>query len=795
MILAIVFWLAAVFALQQAHKRGWLHSPWHLDLAQLGLLGLATLGFFWRVAAEQNWMPADGGDLVSFLFPSYRFAAESLHAGAWPLWNPHIYGGAPHVGDIQAGFLYPPNLILFALRPEFAYLDLQWMSMLHIWFAGAGMYLLLARGMRLGRVSALAGAIAFMFSDGFLVHFGNLNLNATMAWLPWVFWPLLRALQAMTTEGRLLGSLCAGALLGIAILAGHIQAALYIGMALVFYVAFWLFQRRADPDFRRCITSGVGALLICFMLAFLIAAPILLPALQLASFSEREAWNYTETAGYSLSPAQWIGWLIPGFFGRGPQFHWGAWPRVEVGYLGILTLVLAVLAIMLRRDRRTWLWAVLAVASFIISLGIYAILHGWLTLLPGFSLLRAPARFIFVTDFAVAVLAAIGLDAVLQPLTEDGRRRFDGLWRVTGYGAAAVFAVAIPLAYLGLLLVQDRDPAIVSRTSVALIAVMIFSGLLLASFVWLSARRSQWATSLTLGWLAVALIYLDLAGVGAYQDLGNADPSLAFDRPALIGFLEAQPGPARIDSRTDIESLWQPNTALLYGLEDVGGVANPSSLADVARYWEGLGSRSSRLYDLLNTRYLIARKDVELDWKKFALAFDTDPDLNAYENRAALPRAFFVTRVVSVSDHEAAWSAIQEPTFDPETTAIVEGTALPEASPARVTGIQLAPNRVRVEVTADGPAFLVLSQYWYPGWRAYVDGVAQGDPYRTDYVFQGVSVPAGTHSVELRFAPPLWRFGWLLAGVGWLLFGLGVAYALLRRRRDSTRLAPQPHFR
>jgi hypothetical protein len=454
---------------------------------------------------------------------------------------------------------------------------------------------------------------------------------------------------------------------------------------------------------------------------------------------------------------------------------------VEAGYLGILTLVLAGLAIALRRDRRTWLWVALAVTSTVIALGIYAVPHGWLTLLPGFDLLRAPARFIFVTDFALAVLATIGLDAVLRPLAQEERRRLNGAWRITGYSAVSVLAVAVPLAYLGLLLVQDRDPSLVQHTSVALIAVMIFAGLLLASFAWLTARRGDWATPQAMAWLAVALIYLDLAGVGAYQDLGNTDPSAAFDRSAIVGFLQSQPGPARIDSRTDIEGSWQPDTALLYGLEDVGGVANPSSLADVARYWEGLGSRSSRLYDLLNARYLIARKDVTLDWEKFALAFDGDPDLNVYENRDALPRAFFVTQLVPVADHEAAWSAIHDPAFDPGTTAVVEGGTATGSSSGRVTGIRTSPNRLSVDVVADGPAFLVLSQHWYPGWEVYVDGALQGAPLRTNYVFQGVALPAGTHTVEVRFAPPLWRAGWVLAALGWLLFAGGVAYALLRQ--------------
>ena len=243
-------------------------------------------------------------------------------------------------------------------------------------------------------------------------------------------------------------------------------------------------------------------------------------------------------------------------------------------------------------------------------------------------------------------------------------------------------------------------------------------------------------------------------------------------------------GPFRIDTRTDIESLWQPDTALLYGLEDVGGVANPLVLADAARYWESLGSRSSRLYDLLNVRYVIAKKDVTLDWDKFALAFDGDPQLNVYENRRALPRAFFACQIQPAASHEDAWNAIHAPDFDPAITAVVEGASAStsaSASRGQVTEIASAPNRLTVKVNADGPALLVLSQLWYPGWQVTVDGRAQGAPLRTDYLFQGVPVEAGSHTVELRFTSPLWRLGWVLAGVAAVVLLVSSLFVALRR--------------
>jgi hypothetical protein len=781
-----------------AYRRGRLRTPWHRDVTALGLLALATLGFFWRVVAGQNWMPADGGDLVSFLFPTYRFAAATLNAGAWPLWNPGLYGGAPHIGDIQAGFLYPPNLALFLLRPDFPYVALQWLSMAHIWFAGAGMYLLLARGLRVRHVAALTAALAFMFSDGFITHFGNLNLNAVASWLPWVFWAYRWKLEvgswkleAGSSDGgafairHLLAAALAGVLLAVATLAGHIQATLFIILALVIYTALWLWLNRAEPQPGRRAAYALAHLSTCLLVTFLLAAPILLPSLELAGYTARVSWNYAQAGGYSLAPAQWIGLLIPGFFGRGPQFHWGLWPRVEVGYLGILPLILAGLALALRRDRRTWHWAGLAVVSFLLALGTHAILHGWLTLLPGFGQLRAPARLVLLTDFVLAILAAIGLDATLRVFDERARAGFERVWRWVGYATAAVWAIGAPLAYLALLLTQDREPGIVSRISVTLIAVLSFAGLLAASFLWLSARRGEWAQLTTLGWLAAGLVFVDVASLAAYQDLGNRDPSLSYNQPAIIAFLKQQPGPFRIDTKTAIEREWQADTALLYGLEDIDGVANPLLLADAGRYWDGLGSRSSPLYDLLNTRYVIVHKDAPLDLDKFALAFDGDPKLNVFENQRVLPRAFLASQVQAVSDHEAAWAAIHVPGFDPRSTAVVEGAPnLAGGGRGQVSEIRSSPNRLSMQVTADGPALLAVSQVWYLGWQVWIDGRAQGAPLRTNYLFQGVPVPAGTHQVELRFAPSLWGIGWALAGAIALGLIAATIWLWIARRRE-----------
>ena len=167
-----------------------------------GILALLTVGFFWQVLLiPDTWMPAGGGDLAPFLYPNYRFAAEHLRQGVVPLWNPHLYSGAPFAADIQSGLFYPVNLLVFLFVPDLTYLWLEYLSVFHFWLAGATMYICLrllvpqktddtsttGMGSRIAPLAAFAGALAFEFSDLFIVHFGNLNMIAVAAWLPLIF--------------------------------------------------------------------------------------------------------------------------------------------------------------------------------------------------------------------------------------------------------------------------------------------------------------------------------------------------------------------------------------------------------------------------------------------------------------------------------------------------------------------------------------------------------------------------------------------------------------------------------
>ncbi|MFN2183062.1 MAG: YfhO family protein, partial [Anaerolineae bacterium] len=200
------------------------------------------------------------------------------------------------------------------------------------------------------------------------------------------------------------------------------------------------------------------------------------------------------------------------------------------------------------------------------------------------------------------------------------------------------------------------------------------------------------------------------------------------------------------------------------------------------------GGRSTRLYDLLGVRYVLGSKQVVLDWDKFSLAFAGDPEVNVYRNQMALPRAFVVHRAIVASDHNDAWARIHQPDFDPATTVVLEGGVPLDLAPGAQASVEVArydPNALEIEVNSEADGYLFLSDPFYPGWRAELDG----EPVpilRANYAFRAVAVPAGSHSVTMAFRSGSWYAGLgITAFTVVILLILGVWAAVRQRRPES----------
>jgi hypothetical protein len=287
--------------------------------------------------------------------------------------------------------------------------------------------------------------------------------------------------------------------------------------------------------------------------------------------------------------------------------------------------------------------------------------------------------------------------------------------------------------------------------------------------------RNRWRSFLP--WLAIAVVVVDLFSSGWSYNTTTQDILDGFNHPQAVGFLQSDSAPFRIDSATNVWDVWQPSLNLNQNIGDVQGLFNPMTLADFQTYWNSMGSRSSQSYDLLNAKYIVAHKDVVLDWAKYKPVLTDAPKVNVYQNTRALPRAMVIPGA-QVLPREAMLERLRAPDFNAAETVLFED------GPARTpTSTQFSrqvlsvsyptPNQVIIEAETGEAAYLFLGDVMYPGWKARVDG-QPAQVRRADYLFRAVDLPAGRHRVEFYFEPRTWTLGWVTS----LVFLLGVLFTL-----------------
>ena len=207
-------------------------------------------------------------------------------------------------------------------------------------------------------------------------------------------------------------------------------------------------------------------------------------------------------------------------------------------------------------------------------------------------------------------------------------------------------------------------------------------------------------------------------------------------------------------------------------------MANPLLLRHWSNLWEATGGRQTERYDMLNAKYVLVRDGTPLPEGKFELALDVPGDLSLYRNSDAMPQAWLVHEVTALPsgtfDQGELDAIFGEYGLDPQTNVLVESANVdalnvaPASADESVDVTHYGSSSMALDVTASAPAMLVLSEVWYPGWQATVNGEAV-DILRANGALRALPVPAGDSMVTLDFVPSSWRYGLLAFGVGAVL--------------------------
>ena len=729
----------------------------------------------WAAMKPPGFQPSNSllNDQTQYLTPGDIYACESIRRGEVPLWNPLCACGEPFVANYWSAVFSPLNLVLYGVGPPGCY---ALSALLRLWVAGFCTYLFL-RLWSVRFLGAMMGATSFMFGGYMILWLNHRHSNAA-TWLP----VLLLLVEKWARSPRRAFALLLAVAIACVALAGHAYACVHEALAVGLYAVVRMFMvcrwRPRKVAGRAALLLGICALGVA--LASLQWLPFLeyLPLSGLVSRRIHEAHQAGAGRGV-LWPAV-IGLVHPFALGTplGVGNHFAEafglrdanFNEMNGGYVGLATFALAFWAVLASwRRAEIRFFAALLLVGFGVGYRL-PVVSGLFVRLPPLNLMvGTEQRSQMTVAFMLCCLAGFGFDHVL-----GARARLPAVrWRIfTGaVFALAAFALLATVAFAvwpqrlaaacqGLLVEPYRsDPRRMARFRLvelrAAVRLLLCSAGLLAVLALRPARPLFPGAVLLLG-------LVDLFTFGMRHN-PSLEPSEFFPETPGIAFLQQPPNHWRV---CPYGSVFLPNTPMVYGLRSAQG----TDKLDVRRYVElgalirASGTIASPLLDLLSVRYLVLPPGGRIEGvadagQKYRLVYDGE--MAVWVNRLALPRAFVAVRSTVVESERETTATLSRPDFDFRSYALLDrDLALPGNAEAKGTARLIADGAhyVRIAAQASAPAALILTDMFYPGWRAIVSGRCARIA-AADLALRAVALRKGASTVEFVYSPASFKLG------------------------------------
>jgi hypothetical protein len=706
----------------------------------VALLSLTTALFFWKTLFTNQFTRIVGSEAVNYTYSWLHFWINSLWHGHVPLWDAYAFCGRPFAGEMLPSAFYPLHL-LFLLVP-FNRNGLVSPRLYHEYFVLTHLlcaYFTFAviRELRLSRFAAFAGACSFSFS-GMLVGLVWLPFVEACIWLPAILLFLLRALRAERTQKAILEASLSGLCLGLSILTGGLHFSIMQGIVVVTAIIYYGVSMPAPPALSRRSHWFRLAIILAMILAVAAGAGAvqLLPSYEYGRLTMRfidgGALPATQKIPYyRLHPGMWPQSIVSPLLPTGFDTNIGGGEKWSM-YIGVLPFFLAITA-MWKCWSKLWVRYLtgLAVLAFVYSLGEFSPLHGLLyALIPYLWVVRVASRFVYLGLFALAILAAFGADRLLDSVNQH-----------TSWNPARPVLKWVAIACAAALFVPGifGQLSLNSWISLSLILILASCGF----FGYLTAHPAgPWVRFL----LAVFIVF-DLSAFNWGQ--ANIDqpskPAAQLDQMislrGVATFLKAR----RELSRVRVAVSPEPNIGDAYGVQSVFG-GGGTMLTDYSRLL-------SNHEDLLNVRHFVRPASVADP----RVPEYSDRIWKVYEDPKAYPRAWVVHEAVTETSHDAVFRRIDDPAINLHKVAVIEAP-LPqslESAPTTVEPVRFRSyeaDRILLDVNAESAGLLILSELYYPGWRATVNGRAT-EIYKVDGALRGILVPQGESRIAVAYAP------------------------------------------
>lgn len=756
------------------------------------LLVIIAPFIFWFVPLVTGQALYWGTPALQFI-PWRVLGLEQINQGVVPLWNPANGLGAPLLANYQTAYFYPPGWILYVLGWLFGNGGIAWgftfLLALHASWAGLGMACLASKYTK-SSAGITISAFAYSLGSFFIARAGFFPMVWTGSWFPWMVLTIpedLAELRFIWKPARF--PYTSVLVTSMMLLAGHAQLSWYMFV----FTGLWLIVAALSKGSWRSFWNRAGGFLGMMAFAGILSAIQLIPTAELLVNSQRSS-SVPFDAGltYSFWPWRFITLLAPGFFGspaNGNFIGFGTFWE-DAAYIGVVPLLLALSTarLVFRRSRPgdsdtvrktiIFLWCMIII-GFIFALGkntpVFVFLYKYI---PTFDMFNAPARYLVWVHFSLSLLAAI---ASSQWMTPTGKGLY---WlRLGTAGSVSIVITSIVLMAYSTGISQQFFLATIIFGALS----FIMGGMtLIKAYVERKNYQPAWIGVI----LSITLVDLIVAGLGLNPTL----PASRFDLDATSMSYPDMDGRIYLDAKDEYTLKFSkyyrfsdyrplnmpedvllgilPNTNLLSATERVNNFdpLQVASFSDLMERMPGMDDHVKLNWlKLMDVHWLVGLdltqksgvRVSEVDNHSRVWWFSCNENANSNEEAAVL------------SDKVMAnWDG-----REPLEMVITEGAPekrCEEKDSTTLFAYQIVletPVSIQMQISAGRDGWVILSDTWYPGWKAKLDG-QRVELFRGFSNFRTIWVPAGTHTIEMKYQPPSYAIGAGISISGWLILAI-----------------------
>ncbi|MBK9248036.1 MAG: YfhO family protein [Ignavibacteria bacterium] len=726
-----------------------------LTLPIVLLLFAATTMIFFRDILFGNKFFWD--DVAEYIYPFTTFAARQLAQFQLPFWNPYTFSGMPFLADFQTQTLYPPHTMMALFLKKDGMLPtkiIEIVIILHFFLAQYAMYSF-ARFKNVSSYGAIIAAVSYAFCGSLAVRVIHPMVVYHLALFPLILLHFHRGIF----EGKIKNTLYAGLLLALALISGHPQTSAYLLLFLAGYTVWMGFGAIKNKELNGgAISRFTLRALLPVIMAFALTAVQFIPAQELAGLSERTKITYDKTPEnpklyasdgsmrlgqiYSAAVANLYGkvsqtdqkqnnFYLPNVSDTGTDQHY-YWDTAF--YFGLAALCLGLFGLSTQwRSRFGGFMLAMIIFAILYGLGANGFLHRMLFGIPVFGSFRNPGRIMFYMSFGLCLFAGIGFDALWQSAKNSKLQ------------TCFLIASAIPLlitlfAATGILqtFIDTPESATSAIQKEGLTAFFLCLGVVAVGFL---LYRKVLPVS-GAGWILVFIAFIDL-NLAYSQFVGSKEnPAEKFKISPELKQQFAITPPNNI-FRVE---MWSKRGS--YAMKRNQGPLDNIMLFEgynpiLLERRSPMAADPNTVEDLLGIRYKI---DVD----------EATQQLGIIERPTAFKRAWMAYQPI-VTETDNVVKTMKAGGINYRNQVVLEKSPanslgnLPSDSISHsVNCTEYTNNQFSYSVKSDKAGILCMSEIWYPAWKATIDG-QPAEVLRINYSLRGVEVPAGEHTIVMKY--------------------------------------------